>query len=57
MILILQLNNLNREKNCYLYEKMRYIQGGEPKVINDKLTLVNYINNENIYRIKDIKNQ
>lgn len=45
---------LTERKNCYLYEKMGYIQSGESKVINDKLTLINYIKNENIYRIKEI---
>lgn len=46
---------LTERKNCYIYEKMGYIQSGALKVINDKLTLVNYIKNENIYRIKDVK--
>ena len=29
--------------NCHLYEKLGYVQTGEPKVINDKLTLISYI--------------
>lgn len=33
---------LSKKKNCYLYEKMGYIQSGELQCINDKLTLVSY---------------
>ena len=35
---------LQEEGNCHLYEKMGYHQTGEIKVINDKMTLVFYIN-------------
>lgn len=38
-----ELDTILQEKgNCYLYEKIGYIQTGETKVINDKLTLVFY---------------
>ena len=33
---------LQEEGNCHLYEKMGYIQTGETKVINEKMTLVYY---------------
>ena len=33
---------LSEKRNCYLYEKMGYVQSGELKVINDKMTLVSY---------------
>jgi isopentenyldiphosphate isomerase len=33
---------LSEKRNCYLYEKMGYVQSGELKVINDKMTLVIY---------------
>lgn len=42
-------------KNCYLYEKMGYIKTGEPRKVNEKLTLINYIKDKDIYRMKDIK--
>lgn len=42
-------------KNYSLYENMGYIQTGESRKINDKLTLINYIKDKNIYRMKDIK--
>lgn len=38
------LDTILQEKgNCHLYEKLGYSRIGEPKVINDKLTLVDYI--------------
>ena len=33
---------LSEKRNCYLYEKMGYIQSEELRVINDKMTLVSY---------------
>lgn len=37
------LDTLMQEKgNCHLYEKLGYVRVGEPRVINDKLTLVDY---------------
>lgn len=33
---------LSEKRNCYLYEKMGYVQSGELKVINDKMSLVSY---------------
>lgn len=33
---------LQEERNCYLYEKLGYVRTGEPKAINDKLTVVVY---------------
>lgn len=37
------LDTLLQEKgNCHLYEKLGYVQIGEAKKINDKLTLVSY---------------
>lgn len=38
-----QLDTILQEKaNCHLYEKMRYRQTGERKIVNDKMTLVFY---------------
>ena len=38
------LDTILQEKgNCHLYDKLGYSQVGDPKVINDKLTLVDYI--------------
>ena len=34
---------LQEKANCHLYEKLGYSRIGEPKIINDKLTLVDYI--------------
>ena len=45
---------LSEERNCYLYEKMGYEQHGELKVINDKMTLVNYRKETNIGRLKSL---
>jgi isopentenyldiphosphate isomerase len=42
---------LTEKRNCYLYEKMGYVQSGELKVINDKMTLVNYVKQQNFNRI------
>jgi len=39
---------LSEPRNCYLYEKMGYVQFGENKIINDDLTIVNYYKEENI---------
>lgn len=37
------LDTILQEKgNCHLYEKLGYVRVGEPKKINDKLTLVDY---------------
>ena len=33
---------LQEQGNCHLYEKLGYIRIGEPRKINDKLTLVDY---------------
>lgn len=33
---------LEEERNCYLYEKMGYVQTGEMRKINEKTTLVYY---------------
>lgn len=45
---------LSEERNCYLYEKMGYKQHGELKVINDKMTLVNYRKEKNIARLQSL---
>ncbi|MEH7444163.1 GNAT family N-acetyltransferase [Bacillus sp. JJ1122] len=45
---------LTEERNCYLYEKMGYEQHGELKVINDKMTLVNYRKEKNIARLQSL---
>ncbi len=38
-----ELDTLLQEKgNCHLYEKLGYVRIGEPKKINDRLTLVDY---------------
>ena len=36
---------------------MGYIQTGESRKINDKLTLISYVKDKDIYRIEDIKMQ
>lgn len=28
--------------NCHLYEKLGYVKVGEPRIINEKMTLINY---------------
>lgn len=39
-----RLNTIMQESaNIHLYEKLGYVRTGEPKMINDKLTLVDYI--------------
>jgi isopentenyldiphosphate isomerase len=48
---------ITETKNCSLYEKMGYIQTGESRKINDKLTLISYVKDKDIYRIEDIKMQ
>lgn len=45
---------LSEERNCYLYEKMGYEHFGEPRVINDKMTLVNYRKETNIARLQSL---
>ena len=41
-----RLDTILQEKgNCHLYEKLGYTRVGEPKNVNDKLTLVDYIKN------------
>lgn len=45
---------LSEPRNCYLYEKMGYVRFGENKVINDKLTLINYRKDKNISRIEEL---
>lgn len=43
---------LSEKRNCYLYEKMGYVQSGKLQHINDKLTLVNYRKNvDDIFKI------
>jgi isopentenyldiphosphate isomerase/N-acetylglutamate synthase-like GNAT family acetyltransferase len=38
-----ELDTIQSEsRNCHLYEKMGYIQHGEPKVINDEMNIVRY---------------
>ncbi len=33
---------LEEKGNCHLYEKLGYVKIGEPRVVNDHLTLINY---------------
>lgn len=33
---------LEEKGNCHLYEKLGYVKIGEPQVVNDLLTLINY---------------
>ena len=33
---------LEEKGNCHMYEKLGYVQIGEPQVVNDYLTLINY---------------
>lgn len=41
-----ELDTILQEKgNCYLYEKLGYIQTGEQTAINDRMTLVFYVKN------------
>jgi isopentenyldiphosphate isomerase/GNAT superfamily N-acetyltransferase len=40
---------LSEERNCYLYEKMGYVKSGELRTINDKLTLISYIKDKDLY--------
>lgn len=46
---------LTEKRNCHLYEKMGYITTEETRQINDKLTLIDYVKDKDIYRIDDIK--
>lgn len=39
--------------NCHLYEKLGYVRTGEPKVINDKLTIVDYVKEVNVKHIEN----
>jgi len=45
---------LSEKRNCYLYEKMGYVQIGDLKPINDKLTLVSYKKEVSIHKINSI---
>ncbi|KYH31397.1 hypothetical protein CLTEP_23930 [Clostridium tepidiprofundi DSM 19306] len=45
---------LTEKRNCYICEKMGYVQNGNFKVINNKLTLVTYIKNRNLYKLAGI---
>ncbi|KYH30479.1 hypothetical protein CLTEP_26260 [Clostridium tepidiprofundi DSM 19306] len=45
---------LTKKRNCYICEKMGYVQNGNFKVINNKLTLVTYIKNRNLYKLAGI---
>ena len=38
--------------NCHLYEKLGYVRTGEPKIINDKLTIVDYVKNITTHYMK-----
>ena len=39
-----ELDTLMQEAgNCHLYEKLGYVRVGEPKIVNDRLTLVDYV--------------
>jgi len=50
-----ELNTILSEKrNCYLYEKMGYVQFGELQPINDKLTIVSYKKQRNLHSINPI---
>ncbi|QFG00230.1 GNAT family N-acetyltransferase [Psychrobacillus glaciei] len=43
---------LEEERNCYLYEKMGYVQTEDRWKINDKMTLVHYVKTANLNRMK-----
>ena len=45
---------LSEKRNCYLYEKMGYVQIGKLKHINDKLTIVSYKKQRNLHSINHI---
>ena len=45
---------LSEKRNCYLYEKMGYVQAGELKRINDELTLVKYRKTISLNRVKSL---
>lgn len=41
-----RLDTIKQEKgNCHLYEKCHFVRGGEAIVVNDKMTLVDYVKN------------
>lgn len=43
---------LQEEKNCYIYEKMGYVQMNDPKKINNKMSIVHYIKKANLNHLK-----
>ncbi|SHH76520.1 bifunctional NUDIX hydrolase family protein/GNAT family N-acetyltransferase [Clostridium grantii] len=45
---------LSENRNCYLYEKMGYVKYEEPKIINDRMSLVSYRKFDSINRIRGI---
>ncbi|MFF2754940.1 GNAT family N-acetyltransferase [Psychrobacillus sp. NPDC058041] len=45
---------LEEEKNCYLYEKMGYVQTEDKWKINDKMTLVHYVKAANLNHMKPL---
>jgi isopentenyldiphosphate isomerase len=45
---------LSEKRNCYLYEKIGYVKYKEPKIINDKLTIIRYRKSTNLSRIRGI---
>jgi isopentenyldiphosphate isomerase/GNAT superfamily N-acetyltransferase len=45
---------LEEERNCYLYEKMGYIQTEDRWKINDKMTLVHYVKAANLNHMKPL---
>lgn len=50
-----ELNTILSEgRNCYLYEKMGYIQDGERKKINEELTLVKYRKTTSLNKVKSL---
>lgn len=41
-----RLDTIKQEKrNCYLYEKCGFVRTGDEKVINENMTLINYVKN------------
>lgn len=45
---------LSEKRNCYIYEKMGYVQFGELQHINDKLTIVSYKKQSDLNSINHI---
>ncbi|MEI4770219.1 GNAT family N-acetyltransferase [Psychrobacillus sp. FJAT-51614] len=43
---------LEEKRNCYLYEKMGYILTVDRWKVNDKMTLVHYVKNSDLKRMK-----